>query len=125
MGIQRRTKSLDAVLSAFGDSNEALSARMLLDRLGEGVNKTTVYRLLDRLEDDGIVHSFAGEDSVTYYAKCRTCSGPAHTHNHPHFHCTSCNTVRCLEDEVSLTVSGGFQVMEAQVLLKGRCAACS
>ena len=70
MGIQRRTKSLDAVLSAFGDSNEALSARKLLDRLGEGVNKTTVYRLLDRLEDDGIVHSFVGEDSVTYYAKC-------------------------------------------------------
>ncbi len=98
---------------------------MLLDRLGEGVNKTTVYRLLDRLEDDGIVHSFAGEDSVKYYAKCRTCSGPAHTHNHPHFHCTACNTVRCLDDEVSLTVSGGFQVMEAQVLLKGRCAACS
>jgi len=98
---------------------------MLLDRLGEGVNKTTVYRLLDRLEDDGIVHSFAGEDSVKYYAKCRTCSGPGHTHNHPHFHCTACNTVRCLDDEVSLTVSGGFQVMEAQVLLKGRCAACS
>ena len=95
MGIQRRTKSLDAVLSAFGDSNEALSARMLLDRLGEGVNKTTVYRLLDRLEDDGIVHSFAGEDSVKYYAKCRTCSGSGHTHNHPHFHCTACNTVRC------------------------------
>ena len=93
--------------------------------LTEIAGRTLLDRLLDRLEDDGIVHSFAGEDSVTYYAKCRTCSGPAHTHNHPHFYCTSCNTVRCLEDEVSLAVSGGFQVMEAQVLLKGRCAACS
>lgn len=125
MGVQRQTKSLTGILAAFGDSREALSARMLLDRLGEGVNKTTVYRLLDRLEEDGVVHSFAGEDSVKYYARCRSCSGPDHVHNHPHFHCVSCNTICCLEQEVELSVSGKFRVMEAQVLLKGQCESCA
>ena len=61
--------------------------------VGEGVNKTTVYCPLDRLETmaRALLHR---RGQRPHYAKCRTCYGPAHTHNHPHFHCTSCDTVR-------------------------------
>lgn len=125
MGIQRKTKSLQAVYEAFGDSNEALSVKMIRDRLGESVNKTTVYRLLDRLEEDGMVHSFSGEDSVTFYARCHACKGVSHNHNHPHFNCVSCDKVLCMEEEVVLPLSGKFKVTEARIFLKGICAECA
>tara|TARA_B100001093_G_scaffold507111_1_gene567125 strand:- start:1321 stop:1605 length:285 start_codon:yes stop_codon:yes gene_type:complete len=93
--------------------------------MDEGVNKTTVYRLLDRLEDDGVVHSFSGDDSIKYYARCHSCSDTLHLHSHPHFQCVSCDKVRCLDFEVTLDAPENLQVMESQILLKGHCELCS
>lgn len=125
MGVQRRTKTVERILVAFRDPKEALSAKMLLCRMDEGVNKTTVYRLLDRLEDDGVVHSFSGDDSIKYYARCHSCSDKLHLHSHPHFQCVSCDKVRCLDFEVTLDAPENLQVMESQILLKGHCELCS
>lgn len=125
MGVQRRTKTVERILAAFRDPKEALSAKMLLCRMDEGVNKTTVYRLLDRLEDDGVVHSFSGDDSIKYYARCHSCSDALHLHSHPHFQCVSCDKVRCLDFEVTLDAPENLQVMESQILLKGHCELCS
>ncbi|GAK98196.1 hypothetical protein JCM19294_829 [Nonlabens tegetincola] len=41
------------MLDQFKKSNHAIAAVELVDRLKEKVNKTTVYRALERLEDDG------------------------------------------------------------------------
>ncbi len=125
MGVQRKTKTLEGILGAFGDSKEALSAKMLLNRLDVGVNKTTVYRLLDKLEDDGTVHSFVGEDSTKFYARCHTCSGEDHRHSHPHFQCVLCDKVHCLDDEVKIQAPAHLKVTESHVLLKGHCGRCS
>lgn len=125
MGVQRKTKTVENILAAFGDSKEALSAKMLLLRMDEGVNKTTVYRLLDKLEDDGVVHSFSGDGSIKYYARCHSCSDTLHLHSHPHFQCISCDKVRCLDFEVTLAAPQNLQVTESQILLKGHCELCS
>lgn len=124
MGIQRRTKILKGVLEAFGDSNNALSAKMLLKRLNLGVNKTTVYRLLDKLEDDGVAHSFIGKDSTKFYALCHACSEDSHRHSHPHFQCISCDKVQCLDFEVTVRTPGKLQVTESHILLQGHCELC-
>ena len=47
MGVVRKTKNLEQVLHAFRQSSDALSAGMLLDVLDNGINKSTVYRMLD------------------------------------------------------------------------------
>ena len=41
-----------------------ISAIELIDRLKEKLNKTTVYRVLEKLEDDGILHSFHGKKEL-------------------------------------------------------------
>ncbi len=124
MGIQRRTKTLEGILAAFGDNNVALSARMLLSRLDVGVNKTTVYRLLEKLEEDGVVHSFVGEDSTKFYARCHSCSDDNHRHSHPHFQCVSCDQVQCLDFEVPVPAPGNLKITDSQILLKGHCESC-
>ena len=60
MGVLRKTKHLEHVLQAFRQSSDALSAGMLVDALANEINKSTVYRMLQKLEDDGVIHSFLG-----------------------------------------------------------------
>lgn len=62
MGIVRKTKGVNLVLQIFEDKKEAKSVVNLIELLKDKMNKTTVYRILDRLELDGTIHSFNGKD---------------------------------------------------------------
>ena len=103
MGVVRKTKHLEQVLHAFRQSSEALSAGMLLDVLDHEINKSTVYRMLDKLEDDGVIHSFLTMDQIRFYALCKGFrSGGRHMSSHAHFQCTSCKRVSCFSEEIVL-----------------------
>ena len=39
---------------------------MLLDVLDSEINKSTVYRMLNKLEDDGVIHSFLTMDQIRF-----------------------------------------------------------
>ena len=80
--------------------------------------------MLDKLEDDGVVHSFSGDGNVKYYARCHSCSDSLHLHSHPHFQCVSCEKVRCLDFEVDLATPQNLKVTDSQILLKGQCELC-
>ena len=124
MAVVRKTKNLQLVLDAFSKSNRALTAKAVMTMLPLTVNKTTVYRLLDRLQDGGELHSFVGEQGVMHYAKCHACTTEAHTHSHPHFQCLSCREVSCLGEEFPFPELAGVQISEAQIFLKGHCQGC-
>ena len=124
MAVVRKTKNLQLVLDAFSKSNHALTAKAVMKTLPPAVNKTTVYRLLDRLKDGGELHSFVGDQGVMHYAKCHACTNDSHTHSHPHFQCLSCREVRCLDAELTLPELAGVQISEAQIFLKGHCQSC-
>lgn len=64
MGVIRRTKSVNSLLELFAKSNEALSAIDLVELLKSEMNKTTVYRILERLKDEGLIHAFKGKDGL-------------------------------------------------------------
>ena len=85
MGVVRKTKHLEQVLHAFRQSGDALYAGMLLDVLDNAINKSTVYRMLDKLEDDGVIHSFLTMDQIRFYALCKGCSSGRHVDSHAHF----------------------------------------
>ena len=58
MGVIRKTQSVSLLLNEFEKNSKAISAIELVKRLADKINKTTVYRLLDKLEDDGLLHYF-------------------------------------------------------------------
>ena len=68
MGIIRKTKSVKAVINEFDRTAFALSTLKLVESLQSQMNKSTVYRILERLVDDGILHSFTGKDGLSWYA---------------------------------------------------------
>ena len=125
MGIMRQTKSVKRILNEFEKEPKALSTVDLIKRLSQDHNKTTIYRVLDRLEDDGVLHSFQGTDGVKFYAKCHGCSKSQHSDIHPHFQCVSCGKMDCLDVRVSIPKVPNRRVLSSEFLLQGHCEQCS
>jgi Fur family ferric uptake transcriptional regulator len=124
MGVIRRTKSVSRVLSFFQSGHEAMSVVDLVNRLKTEMNKTTVYRILERLEDEGIIHSFSGNNGLRWYAKCHDCTHEHHNDLHPHFECKDCGKVECLDISMELPKLNNRHIESAEVMLRGQCADC-
>ncbi|MCH2224684.1 MAG: transcriptional repressor [Crocinitomicaceae bacterium] len=125
MGVVRKTKSVMTVLNTFEQTGKAVSAVALVEHLQDSMNKTTVYRILDRLEDQGTLHSFMGKDGLKWYAKCDGCSSTHHIDSHPHFQCRGCGKTECLSMDVTIPPIPKHKVDFAELLLIGLCETCS
>jgi len=124
MGVIRKTKSVQALLDEFDKSSSSISAKNLITRLSSQFNKTTIYRVLDRLEDDGVLHSFLGKNGLKWYAKCNGCSADKHNDIHPHFQCLDCGKVDCLSFNIETPVIPNRKINLAQFLIQGQCDEC-
>ena len=124
MGIIRKTKSLTAVLNVFDDISDAISVVRLVELLKTEMNKTTVYRILDRLEEEGIIHSFNGQEGLKWYAKCKECTAHHHVDGHPHFQCTVCNKVECIDVSIEIPAIAKHKIDDVDILIKGKCEEC-
>ncbi|MCT4630970.1 Fur family transcriptional regulator [Winogradskyella sp.] len=124
MSIVRKTKSVNIILSKFDKGHEALSVVDLVEELKEDMNKTTVYRVLDRLENDGTIHSFTGTNGLKWYAKCYQCTSHHHNDVHPHFECNACGKVECLDLNIAIPQIKNRNIETASIMLKGQCSDC-
>lgn len=124
MGIIRKTKSVEILLNEFEKNAHAISAIDLIQRLHVELNKTTIYRVLDKLEDDGILHSFLGINGIKWYAKCHGCTGVKHVDVHPHFQCLDCGKIDCLTVDVQIPKIPNREITASQVLIQGKCEEC-
>ncbi|MEM6964650.1 MAG: transcriptional repressor [Bacteroidota bacterium] len=126
MKTSRNTKSVKALLRIFEQAKNdvAISVVDLVKRLQKEMNKTTVYRILQRLEDNGVVHSFTGKDGLKWYAKCNGCSSENHQDTHPHFQCKICGKTKCIAVDIPIPVISKHQVDTVEFLLIGRCEDC-
>ncbi len=125
MGVIRKTKSVKTLLNVFEQNNDAISVVELVKKLHQEMNKTTVYRILERLEEDGILHSFMDKDGIKWYAQCSDCSVGHHSDSHPHFQCRECGKVECLTFDVTIPKIPNHKVDSAEFLFVGQCEKCS
>jgi len=125
MSVVRKTKSVKTILHLFEVKDDAILAVDLVNILDQQMNKTTVYRILDRLENDGLVHSFIGRDGLKWYAKCKGCSSEQHIDVHPHFQCNICGKIDCLDLEISIPKVKNYSVDSLEVFLTGKCSNCN
>lgn len=78
------TAKRQLILDALSDAAEALSARDLAARV-EGVNQATVYRNLDAMTQEGLVHKFTPKGTEALYEVPHA--------DHHHAICTDCDKV--------------------------------
>ena len=121
---ERVTRPRVEILSVLLASERALSHHEVERHVnrGLGIDRVTVYRVLDWLSTHGLAHKIAGEDRVSRY------NAAEHAHrSHAHFHCERCGSVICLNEaqpSLRVRIPRGFVSHEIALTVKGRCADC-
>ncbi|MDA1353423.1 MAG: transcriptional repressor [bacterium] len=130
MTIQRKTIVLEKVLEILQHTQNAISVSQLMDKLetiGIRPNKTTLYRLLEKLVSTTDALSITLKNGISYYELRQK-----RPHHH-HFYCTKCDTVFCLGschvhtqkiDLTQLLPSPKFTVEAHDFNLYGVCESC-
>lgn len=90
-------------------------------------DRITMYRTLKTFEEKGIVHSINNEAGEVKYALCKEhCTPVHHLDQHPHFHCSKCKQITCLESVFipKIELPNGFTADEMKMTIKGICKNC-
>jgi Fur family ferric uptake transcriptional regulator len=90
----------------------------------EPFDTVTLYRVLEWLTVNGLVHRIAGADQVWRFSA----KVGGHDHDHAHFQCTSCDAVTCFNDVPlprRVKMPAGFTSQKVDLLIKGICPHCS
>ena len=125
MSIIRKTKPVKLILKQFNKNDEAISVVELVNKFKSKMDKTTVYRILDRLEDSDMLHSFIDNDGLKRYAKGQNnISSSNHVNIHPHFLCEECGTSSCLPIEITIPNIPNYTIKSSEHLLIGQCKDC-
>ena len=105
---------------------EAVAA--LRERCGERApGKSTVYRLMQRLVEEGAVKRLSDGNSRRFVYQLMACEDCC---AHLHMKCRACGRLFHLEENASRTIAqtleaaGGFSLSEADTVLFGECATC-
>ena len=125
MSISRNTKTVKLLLKLFDKENNALSVVDLVSILSQEMNKTTVYRILHRFEEAGILHSFIDKDGLKRYAKGdQRTSSSGNQITHPHFLCEDCGVSTCLPLKISTPSIPNYIIKSSEQLYLGQCKDC-
>ena len=125
MFISRKTKTVKLVLELFRKKKYALPVVDIVSIFANKMNKTTVYRILQRLEDSGILHSFVDKQGLKRYAKGdQRKSNSTNQIIHPHFLCDDCGISICLPLEISTPSLPNYTINSSDHLYSGQCQDC-
>ena len=125
MSISRKTKTVKLILEVFNKTNNAISVVDLVSVFREKMNKTTVYRILNRLEESDILHSFTDRDGLKRYAKGNQKTSSIKDSNlHSHFLCNDCGISSCLPLEIPIPSLPNTRIDSSDHLITGQCENC-
>lgn len=120
----RSTRQREAIRQVFGAGQPPLTASEILALARRQVPQlgiATVYRAVKALLKDGTLASVELPGEVTRYEL-------ANKQHHHYFRCRGCGRVYdinfCLADFEAMT-PGGFKLEGHELILYGRCAACT
>ena len=123
---KRITQPKRAVVRALVEANDHLTADMItvaVQRYVGDISPSTVYRILEELEEFGLVeHTHAGHLAASYHLAGR---------DHGHVTCEQCNVTFEVPNELfdrfsrELRLATGFQLDRHHVALSGLCEDCS
>ena len=120
----KATKGRVQVLGLFLEAGRPLGQTQIMEMPGFGLDRASVYRILNAFTGAGIIHMAYVDGRHRVYELPDKCS----EHNcHPHFSCRGCGMTACLEGfEVFYkgTLGKGFVAERQKVLIEGLCPSC-
>ena len=122
----RVTSARVQILAMLLAEQHAVSHHEIEERLQgkHRLDRVTLYRVLEWLNENGYVHRVVGDDRVWRF-RVNTDINP---HQHAHFECTRCTRVICLDDmkaEYDRPLPAGYRSQQIELTVKGLCAECA
>ncbi|MFM2144159.1 MAG: hypothetical protein RLZZ476_2703 [Verrucomicrobiota bacterium] len=123
----RRTKALEDVLDILIQAHEPMNLADVAEspRLKSGADRATVYRLLIKLEEHGILRQLGLHDRSTYYTIVEE------GHHDDYLICTGCGRIQRLDItcpvealERDIEKSTGFKRLRHELEFYGLCPKC-
>ncbi len=121
----RATKPRLDLIDCLQDFGSAMPYSKIQETLSP-IDRVTLYRTLDTLTNQGIIHQALRDQDGVYYALCgHSCDSHQHEHEHVHFKCSECDEVTCQDLDQDFVLSlAGYQVDQVQVSVRGVCPKC-
>ena len=113
---------------------EAFTVEELAEKIKDGgytdgvPGKSTIYRLIQKLVDDGVVKRFVKGNSRRFVYQI---AAGEHCNSHLHLRCIECGRLLHMDDDESLEIlarvlkQNNFSIDEKKTVLLGKCAECS
>ena len=127
MKTTRNTTAKAAILELITLSEVALSHTDIQKITGDLCDRVTIYRILDRLLNEDVIHKIVTPDGIVKYASCHHHhDNKHHIHNHVHFSCEKCLSVTCLDSvEPSYKIPDTYLVNGVNFSVTGLCPNCN
>lgn len=121
----RNTQAKTEIFKLLEQAEVALSPAEILATLNGVCDRVTIYRVLDRLTAEGVIHKIATVEGIIKYAICQQCTLEKHNHNHLHFTCERCQNTTCItEVEPSFVLPKNYKIKNVNFTVSGICPEC-
>ncbi len=113
------------ILNLISNYNKAIAFSEIQKKLAS-FDRVTLYRTMQALLENGIIHKAIVEENETFYAICSSnCTSHYHEHNHIHFMCTNCKEVTCVHSTEGIKISiENHSISSLEIGAKGTCPSC-
>ena len=121
----KATQTRISLVNILSKASSAISYSSILKELKK-IDRVTLYRTLQSLTENRIIHKAFQDNNDVYYAFSETSlNEKKHDHNHAHFKCVECNTISCedLLQPIELQLSN-FNLHKISVNIEGVCKVC-
>lgn len=127
---QYNTKGKDLINSAIKEFSNGFTIKELKDYLNQNnqtVGQTTIYRIIDNLENKNIIKKYYDENNVAHYKYVKDCSSD----NHFYLKCVKCNSITHIDCSCIIDFSNHvhkqhkFLLDTKNVILEGLCSNCN
>jgi Fe2+ or Zn2+ uptake regulation protein len=133
MKAEYKTKARQVLIDFLkGNPNNRFSAREIYDHIkkdAETLNRTTVYRNLDRLCEQGVLVRYKEPNQDAWYYQYS--EDHQHCNEHMHAQCSECGKIFHLEnefvDEFEKNIESvfGISINSEKSIIIGKCKDCS
>lgn len=120
------TKQKETIINVIKNEEKQFQVKDIYEKLDGKVGLTTIYRLLSKLENEGLISKEAGKDNKTYYEYLEKCD----EENHFYLKCDKCGSLTHVDcdciSELSTHISNEhhFSLNKENIIMKGICKNC-
>lgn len=127
---QYNTKGKELINSAIKEFSNGFTIKELKDYLNNNnqtVGQTTIYRIIENLENKNIIKKYYDENNVAHYKYVKDCSSD----NHFYLKCIKCSKIvhvdcNCINElSAHIHKQHKFLLDTKNIILEGLCSNCN